>query len=75
MRDADGRADTDPGPVDRKMKLDSLKDRIARAEYAVDPDVIAEALIRHVRARRAGAPPVNRSDVRSRAGRAPRRPR
>jgi hypothetical protein len=75
MRDAGSRTDTDPDPQDRKMKLASLKDQIARDQYAVDPDVIAEALIRHVRARRAGAPPVNRSDVRSRAGRAPRRPR
>jgi hypothetical protein len=75
MRDADGRADTDPGPVDRKMKLDALKDRIARADYAVDPDAVAEAFIRRVRAERASASAVSRRDARSRAGRAPRRPR
>ena len=57
------------------MKLAALKDQIARDQYAVDPDVVAEALIRHVCLRRAGAPPVSRSDARSRAGRAPRRPR
>ena len=42
------------------MKLASLKDQIARDQYAVDPDVVAEALIRRVRAaargRAAGQP-------------------
>jgi anti-sigma-28 factor FlgM len=75
MRDAGTRADTDPDPQDRKMKLASLKDQIARDEYAVDPNVIAEALIRHVSARRVGAAPVSRRDARSRAGRVERRPR
>ena len=32
------------------MKLAALKDQIARDQYAVDPDVVAEALIRRVRA-------------------------
>ena len=54
MRDAAGRADTDRDPQDRKMKLASLKEQIARDQYAVDPDAIAEALIRHVCARRRG---------------------
>jgi hypothetical protein len=75
MRDAGSRADTDSDPQDRKMKLDSLKDQIARDQYAVDPDAVAQALIRHVRARRAGAPPVSRGDARSRAGRGRLRPR
>jgi Anti-sigma-28 factor, FlgM len=35
-------------PLARKMKLDTLKERIARAEYPVNPDVVAEALIRRV---------------------------
>jgi hypothetical protein len=56
------------------MKLATLKDQIARDQYAVDPDVVAEALIRRVRAQRAGARPVSRGDARSRSGRAPRRP-
>ena len=57
------------------MKLATLKDQIARDQYAVDPDVVAEAFIRRVRADRAGSPPVSRRDARSRAARAQRRPR
>ena len=67
-------ADTAPDAQDRPMKLAALKDQIARDQYAVDPDVVAEALIRRVRAQRAGTPPLSRGDARSRAGRAPRRP-
>ena len=74
MCEPGSRADTTPDPVDRMMKLASLKDQIARDRYAVDPDVVAEALIRRVRAQRAGTPPVSRGDARSRSGRAPRRP-
>src|SRR5512133_4167743 len=62
-------ADTGSDPLDRMLKLAALKDQIARDQYAVDPDVVAEALIRRVRARRAGAPPVSRGDARSRSGR------
>jgi hypothetical protein len=75
MSDRGTWADTDHDPQDRKMKLDSLKDQIARDQYAVDPAVVAEALIRRVCAPRAAAPPVSLRDARSRAGRAPRRPR
>jgi hypothetical protein len=75
MREPVGRVDTGGDPQDRKMKLASLKDQIARDEYAVDPDVVAEAFIRRVCPERASAPPVSRRDARSRAGRAPRRPR
>ena len=75
MCDPGSRADTTPDPVDRMMKLASLKDQIARDQYAVDPDVVAEALIRRVCAQRAAASPVSRRDARSRAGRATRRPR
>jgi hypothetical protein len=57
------------------MKLASLKDQIARDQYAVDPQVVAEALIRRVCDDRASAPSVSRRDARSRAGRASRRPR
>jgi hypothetical protein len=57
------------------MKLATLKDQIARDQYAVDPDVVAEALIRRVCVQQAAAPPVSRRDARSRAARAPRRPR
>jgi hypothetical protein len=75
MREPDGRADTDGDPQDRKMKLAALKDQIARDQYAVDPNVVAEAFIRRVCSERASAPPVSRRDARSRAARAPRRPR
>ena len=75
MRDAGSRADTDPDPQDRKMKLVSLKDQIARDQYAVDPDAVAEAFIRRVRGDRKSAPPISRRDARSRAARAQRRPR
>jgi hypothetical protein len=67
-------ADTGSDPLDRMLKLATLKDQIARDQYAVDPDVVAEALIRRVRERRAGPAPVTRGDARSRSGRAPRRP-
>ena len=72
MREPVGRADN---PEDRMMKLASLKDQIARDQYAVDPAVVAEAFIRRVCLERASAPPVSRRDARSRAARAPRRPR
>ncbi len=64
-------------PVARKMKLDSLKARIERADYEVDPAAVAEALIRRVCAERptAAAPTVSRRGARSRAPRASRRPR
>ena len=75
MREPDGRADTDGDSPDRKMKLAALKDQIARDEYAVDPNVVAEAFIRRVCPERAGAPPVSRRDARSHAARAQRRPR
>ena len=37
------------------MKLESLKDRIRRSDYAVDPEAVAEAIIRRVFAARAQA--------------------
>ena len=75
MREPGDRTDTDSDPQDRKMKLASLKDQIARDQYAVDPNVIAEAFIRRVCPERASAPPVSRGDARSRAARVQRRPR
>ena len=57
------------------LKLAALKDQIARDQYAVDPDVVAEALIRRIRTQHAGAPPLSRRDARNRAARGPRRPR
>ena len=75
MREPDGGTDTDGDSQDRKMKLASLKDQIARDQYAVDPNVVAEAFIRRVCPERASGPQVSRRDARSRAGRAARRPR
>jgi hypothetical protein len=58
------------------MKIDSLKARIERSDYAVDPEAVAEALIRHVRLKGMPAPAsLSRRGARSRAPRAPRRPR
>ena len=65
--------ESDPS-LERKMKIDSLKARIERADYAVDPKAVAETLIRRVRLQPA-PPEVSRRSARSRAPRAPRRPR
>ena len=75
-------ADTTPGPsvppdpLARQMKLDSLKERIARADYAVDPDAVAEAVIRRMRFSRPldAEPRVSPSGARSREPRALPRP-
>ena len=68
---------TPPDPLARKMKLDSLKERIAREDYAVDADAVAEALIRRVDVARALSPlpSLSRRGVRSHAPRVARRPR
>jgi hypothetical protein len=60
-------ADTPHDPLARQMKLDSLKERIARADYLVDPDVVAEAVIRRMRLVREleAEPRVSRRDARS----------
>jgi hypothetical protein len=60
-------ADTPHDPLARQMKLDSLKERIARADYLVDPDVVAEAVIRRMRFVREpdAEPRVSRGDARS----------
>ncbi len=59
------------------MKIDSLKARIERSDYDVDPEAVAEAIIRRMRAARPPMmpPAVSRRGARSRAPRAPRRPR
>ena len=44
---ADRNPDLSPAQA-RKMKLEALKERIAREDYAVDADAVAEALIRRV---------------------------
>ena len=60
-------ADTPHDPLARQMKLDSLKERIARADYLVDPDLVAEAVIRRMRFVREPEvePRISRSDARS----------
>jgi hypothetical protein len=60
----------------RQMKLDSLKERIARADYAVDPDVVAEAVLRRMGFVRVAhtEPRVIPRDARSRAPRVAPRP-
>jgi hypothetical protein len=60
-------ADTPHDPLARQMKLDSLKERIARADYLVDPDAVAEAVIRRMRFvhEAEAGPRVSRRDARS----------
>jgi hypothetical protein len=36
----------------RQMKIDTLKTRIGNADYEVDADAVAEAIVRHVLAAR-----------------------
>jgi hypothetical protein len=69
-------ATTRPDPLSRKMKLESLKERIARADYAVDPDAVAEALIRRLDVVRlvASAPALTRRGAHSLAPHVQRRP-
>jgi hypothetical protein len=64
-------------PLARKMKLDSLKERIARADYAVDPDAVAEALIRRVDVTRVltAGHALSQRGAHSRVARVSRRPR
>jgi hypothetical protein len=64
-------------PLARQMKLESLKERIARADYAVDPDVVAEAVIRRMRFvhELEAGPRVSRRDARSREPRGLNQPR
>ena len=61
--------------LERQMKIDSIKARIERADYEVDLEAVAEALIRRMRAARLAAPPVSRRGARIRVRRARRRPR
>jgi hypothetical protein len=66
--------EVDPS-LERQMKIDSLKERIERSNYEVDPEAVAEALIRRMRAARPPGRALNRRGARSRGPRAPRRPR
>jgi hypothetical protein len=60
---------------ERKMYVKELKERVAHDAYVVDPHLVAEALLRHAAARRAGAPTVTRRGARDRAAAVPiRRP-
>ena len=65
---------TDPA---RTMKLDALKDCIARDAYVVDVDAVADAILRRARHARAGTllGELTRNGARSREARAPRPPR
>jgi hypothetical protein len=76
MADTNPDPSAPPDPLARQMKLDSLKERIARADYAVDPDVVAEAVIRRMRFSRAidDEPRVSPNGARSREPRALPRP-
>ena len=62
-------------PSTRAMQITTLKERIARSDYTVDPHAVAEAILRRAGARGTTLPlpPVSRADARSRPARAPRR--
>jgi hypothetical protein len=53
-------------PSMRAMHINSLKERIERSAYTVDPDAVAEALLRRPSARRSIVPAVRRPDARTR---------
>jgi hypothetical protein len=55
------------------MYLKELKARVAHDTYVVDPQLVAEALLRRAAARRADAPSVSRRGARDRAGSLPHR--
>jgi hypothetical protein len=50
------------------MTVESLKARVARDDYVVDPHAVAEALLRRAIPRRDSAHPADSSLVRRRAG-------
>jgi len=56
------------------MYLKSLKERVEHDTYVVDPQLVAEALLRRAAARRADVPTITRRGARDRAA-APRNPR
>jgi hypothetical protein len=56
------------------MRMDELKARVKDDAYVVDPQVVAEALLRHDAPLRALARPVSRRGARGRAAPPPRRP-
>ena len=61
-------------PSMRAMHINSLKERIERSAYTVDPDAVAEALLRRPFARRTILPGVTRPGARTQRadGSAPR---
>jgi Anti-sigma-28 factor, FlgM len=63
-------------PSTRAMRIITLKERIARSDYTVDPHAVAEAILRRATSQGTLLPltPVNRADARSRRANAPRRP-
>ena len=77
MADTTSDPSVPPDPLARQMKLESLKERIARADYDVDVDAVAEAVIRRMRFVREldSEPRVNPRGARSREPRARTRPR
>ena len=62
-------------PSTRAMRITTLKERIARSDYTVDPHAVAEAILRRAAAQGTtlSLPPVSRGGARSRPASAPRR--
>jgi Anti-sigma-28 factor, FlgM len=55
-------------PEPRTMDVETLKARVARDDYVVDPHAVAEALLRRAIPRRESAHPAAPTLVRRRAG-------
>jgi hypothetical protein len=55
-------------PESRAMHVESLKARVARDDYVVDPEAVAEAMLRRTIPRRASAHPASPTLFRRRAG-------
>jgi ribosomal protein S3 len=58
---------------EHEMYVKELKDRVEHDAYVVDAQLVAEAMLRRVAARKAGAPTVTRRGARDRAAVAPPR--
>jgi hypothetical protein len=55
------------------MYMKQLKERVEHDTYVVDAHLVAEAMLRHAAARRAGTPSVTRRGARDRAATSPNR--
>jgi hypothetical protein len=62
MADDASRDRPHPLPPQHQMRLDELKDKVDRSDYAVDPRLVAEALLRRFDTRREASGPAPSSN-------------